>query len=105
RLSLPNGEKLANFPQMATSFSVGALLGGRLEPTRLVVEHPVVALSRDENGALSFRVGNPDMTADPMALDNALQILAPLQPDSPWSRLRQIAIRDATIIVEDRASG
>jgi len=27
RLALPNGVKLANFPEMATSFSLGALLG------------------------------------------------------------------------------
>jgi uncharacterized protein involved in outer membrane biogenesis len=105
RLSLPNGEKLASFPQMATSFSVGALLGGRIELTRLVVEHPVVALTRDQNGALSFRVGNPDAAPNQMAFENALQIFAPLQPGAPWGRLREIAIRDATIIVDDRASG
>jgi hypothetical protein len=105
RLSLPNGEKLANFPQMATSFSLGALLGGRIEPTSLVVEHPVVALTRDANGALSFRVGSPDLTPDQVTLDNALAVFAPLRPDAPWSRLRQITIRDATIVLDDRVSG
>ena len=59
RLSLPSGEKLANFPEMATSFSLGAMLGGRIEPTRLVVEHPVLALTREANGALSAHFGNP----------------------------------------------
>jgi Protein of unknown function/AsmA-like C-terminal region len=110
RLSSPSGEKLANFPEMATSFSLGALLGGRIEPTRIVVERPVLALTRDPGGAFSFRVGTPDaapapMTSDQLALDNALQVFAPRRVGAPWSRLRQIAVRDATIIVDDRASG
>jgi AsmA-like protein/uncharacterized protein DUF3971 len=105
RLSLPNGEKLANFPQMATSFSLGAMLGGRIEPTRLVVEHPVLALTRTANGALSLRVGGPDAAADQSGLENALALFAPLRPDTPWSQLRQISIRDATILVDDRVTG
>ncbi|MBV8779749.1 MAG: hypothetical protein JO258_21360 [Alphaproteobacteria bacterium] len=106
RLSLPNGERLANVPQMATSFSLGGLLGGRLEPTRLVVEHAVIALRRDENGAISFRVGNGDTAgSDDLALDNALAVFAPLRPDTPWSGLREISVRDATVLVDDRASG
>ena len=105
RLALPTGEKLANFPEMATSFSLGAMLGGRIEPTRLVVEHAVLALTRDASGTLSFRVGNPDATADQFALDSALALFAPLRPGTPWSELRQIAIRDATVIVDDRVSG
>jgi hypothetical protein len=105
QLALPGGEKLANFPEMATSFSLGAILGGRIEPTRLVVERPILNLTRDENGALTFRVGNPDATTDQLGLDNALALFAPLRPDTPWSRLRQIAIRDATIVVDDRVTG
>jgi uncharacterized protein DUF3971/AsmA-like protein len=105
RLSLPSGEKLANLPQMAVSFSLGALLGGRIEPTRLIVEHPVVALTRDEAGAFSFRVGNPDISGDQLALASALALLVPVRPDAPWGRLGQIVIRDATIILDDRSSG
>ena len=105
RLSLPSGEKLANFPEMATSFSLGAMLGGRIEPTRLVVEHPTLALTRDERGALSFSVGNPDAATDQFGLGSALGILTPQRPDTPWGQLRRIEIRDATIIVDDRLSG
>jgi uncharacterized protein DUF3971/AsmA-like protein len=105
RLSLPDGEKLANFPQMAASFSLGGLLGGRIEPTRLVVDKPVIVLTRDENGAVSFRVGNSEMTPDQLALDNALAVLAPLRPDAPWDKLREIAVRDATIVLNDHATG
>ena len=105
RLSLPSGEKLANFPQMATSFSLGAMLGGRIEPTRLVIEHPALALTRDLTGALSFRVSNPDAATDQFGLEDALALFSPLRPGTPWSQLRRIAIRDATIIVDDQLTG
>jgi hypothetical protein len=105
RLSLPSGEKLANFPEMATSFSLGAMLKGRIEPTSLVVEHPVLALTRDAGGALSLRVGNPDAAAAESGLQNALALFAPLRPDAPWSQLRQITIRDATILIDDKMTG
>ena len=105
RLSLPSGEKLANFPAMATSFSLGAMLGGRIEPTRLIVEHPTLALTRDEAGALTFRVGNPDATADQLGFGDALGIFAPMEPGTPWSQLHRIEIRDATILIDDRLTG
>jgi hypothetical protein len=105
RLSLPSGEKLANFPEMATSFSLGAMLGGRIEPTRLVIEQPVLALTHDANGAFSFHVGNPGATADQLGPGDVLALFSPTRPDAPWSQLRQIAIRDATIIIDDHVTG
>ena len=105
RLALPNGEKFANFPEMATSFSLGALLGGRLEPTRLTVEHPVLLLTRDASGALSFQIGDPGQTAHGLGLDNPLSILGPLRDGAPWGQLREVTIRDATIIIDDRLTG
>ena len=104
-LKLPNGEKLASFPEMATSFSLGGLLGGRIEPTRLTIERPVLMLTRDENGALSFRVGDSNDAARDVGLDNPLAIFAPPREGAPWSQLRQVTIRDATIIVDDRQTG
>jgi hypothetical protein len=105
QLSLPSGEKLANFPEMATSFSLGALLGGQIEPTRLIVEHPTLALTRDASGALTFRVGNPDATTDQFGVGNALGMFGPMRPGTPWSQLRHIEIRDATVIIDDEVSG
>jgi hypothetical protein len=105
RLSLPSGEKLASFPEMATSFSLGALLGGRIEPTRLIIEHPILALTRDETGTFSFHVGNPDATADQLGPGDALALFSPMRPDAPWSQLHRIAIRDATIIIDDHVTG
>jgi len=105
RLALPNGEKLANFPEMATSFSLGALLGGRLEPTRLTVERPVLLLTRDVGGGLSFQIGDPGQAARGLGLDNPLGLFGPLRDGAPWSLLRQVTIRDATVIIDDRQTG
>lgn len=104
RLSLPTGEQLASFPAMATSFSLAALFGGRIEPTRLVLDHPVLALTRDAAGALSFRVGDAGAPGQ-LGLGSALALLAPPRSGMPWSGLRRIVIRDATIIIDDQASG
>jgi hypothetical protein len=105
RLSLPNGEKLANVPEMATSLSLGAMLSGRIEPTQIVVKRPALALTRDVTGALSFTVGGGDSAADQADLDNTLGIFEPLKPDTPWGRLRRIEVRDATIVIDDRVTG
>jgi len=99
-LALPSGEKIANFPEMATSFSLGALLRGRIEPTRVTIAHPVLLLTRETSGAFTFRVGS----ADGGDLDDPLAIFAPLRDDAPWRGLRQIVIRDATVVVDDRVT-
>jgi hypothetical protein len=104
RLALPSGEKLANFPEMATSFSLGALLGGRLEPTRLTVERPILLLTRDESGAISFRVGDSGQAARRF-LDNPLGLFGPLRDGAPWGLLRQVTIREATVVIDDRLTG
>jgi hypothetical protein len=105
RLALPNGEKLAKFPEMATSFSLGAMLHGRIEPTRLTIERPVLLLTRDSGGVLSFRLGDTGEAPRDLGVDDPLGILAPLRPNAPWSELREVSIRDATIIVDDHLTG
>jgi uncharacterized protein YhdP len=105
RLSLPNGEKLANVPEMATSLSLGAMLGGRIEPTRVVVKRPALALTRDIDGKLSFTVAGGEAAADQTGLDNIRGIFTPAQPDARWGQLRRIDVRDATVIIDDRLTG
>jgi hypothetical protein len=105
RLFAPDGAPLANFPEMATSFSVGALLGGRLEPTRLVVEHPVLRLTRDASGGFTFQIGSADTAPRDLGLDNPAGIFTPLRDGGPWRQLRRLYIRDATVVVDDRLTG
>ncbi|HEX3884618.1 MAG TPA: AsmA-like C-terminal domain-containing protein [Stellaceae bacterium] len=101
-LSLPNGERLASFPEMATSFSLGSLIRGRLAPTQLIVERPVVALSRDVSGSIRFRIGD-DAAAS--GLDIAMSVIGPAVADAPMGQLTRVRIRDATVVVDDQVVG
>lgn len=95
----PSGERVASFPEMATSFSLGALIRGRLAPTQLTVEHPVVALSRDKDGAVAFRIGDAG-SASGLGIVTAL--IGPVEPDTPIGQLRRLRVHDATLIVDDQ---
>jgi hypothetical protein len=98
----PSGERLASFPEMATSFSLGALIRGRLAPTQLTVEHPVVALLRDKGGGISFRIGDAGTAS---GLDIAAALTGPAAPGTPFGQLRRLRIHDATLIVDDQIVG
>src|SRR6185437_4107192 len=101
-LSLPSGERLASFPEMATSFSLGSLLRGRLAPTQLTVERPVVELSRDASGSISFRIGG---AAAGSGQDIAMSMIGPAEADAPMGQLTRLRIREATVIVDDEMVG
>jgi hypothetical protein len=106
RLALPGGEPVANFPEMATSFSPTALLQGRLAPTQVSIEHAVVHLKRHEAGAITFRVGTgtddagPDF--GPQLID---QLLFNTEQGASLGSLRRLRIRDATVILDDKVTG
>jgi Protein of unknown function/AsmA-like C-terminal region len=103
-VSLPNGEPVASFPEMATSFALGALLRGRLEPTQVVVERPVLHLVRDAGGTITARIGSGDQAPDlgPQTLE---QLAGPREADAPLGLLRELRIRGATVSVDDRGTG
>ena len=63
RLSRTDGKPIASFSEISTGFSLGSLLRGRLTPTRLVVERPVLRFVRDQDGKIGFRFGGQDADA------------------------------------------
>jgi Protein of unknown function/AsmA-like C-terminal region len=105
RLSLPNDEPLASFPEMETSFSLGALLRGWIEPTQFIVERPVVRLVREEGGGFFARIGASDQGAPNLSPAMIAQLAGPPQRDAPLGLLRQLRIRGATVIVDDHRTG
>ena len=102
-LALPNGDSLATLPEVAASFGLGSLIRGRLAPTRLVVERPVLQLRRDTTGMVSFRIGNT--AASGMAPAAVAALLGPPQDGTPLGQLRTLRVRDATLIVDDQLLG
>jgi Protein of unknown function/AsmA-like C-terminal region len=103
RVSRPDGAPVARFPELATSFALGELLRGRLAPTQVVVERPVLHLIRDRSGRISARVGADGAAPDlgPAMLE---ELAGPRERDAPLGLLRRLDIRGATVILDDRAS-
>jgi hypothetical protein len=105
RVSLPDGAPLASFPEMATSFALGSLLRGRLEPTRVVVERPVLQLVRDPSGSVSAQIGSGDQAPPNLGPQMLENLAGPREADAPLGLLRELSIRGATVRVDDRRSG
>ncbi len=104
-VSLPNGEPLASFPEMATSFGLGELLHGRLTPTQVVVERPVVHLVRDAGGMIVAQIGSGDGAAPDLGPQMIEQLAGPRESDPSRDDLKRLSIRGATVIVDDRRTG
>ncbi len=102
RVADAEGEPFAAFPETAASFSLGSLLQGKLAPTGLVIERPLLHLIRDEAGAIHLRFGARDSEAPGFGLDILDQLAGPPNPDQPFGLMRRIVVRNAAVIYDDR---
>jgi uncharacterized protein YhdP len=105
RLSRPDGEPLATLPVLSASFSLTSLLRGRVAPTRLVIQRPVLRFVRDEDGAVRFRLGDQGSDAPGFPPELLEQLAGPAKPDEPFGLMRRVVVRDATLVLDDRQSG
>jgi hypothetical protein len=96
------GEPFATFPDISAGFSLSSLLQGKLAPTRLVIERPLLHLVRDEAGAIHLRFGEPDSRAPSLGPDILDQLAGPPNPDRPFGLMRRIVVRNAAVIYDDR---
>ena len=101
RVADADGEPFAAFPDVSTSFSLRFLLHGKLAPTKLVVEHPVVRLLRDEAETLRFRFGERDGKSPGFGPDILDQLAGPPNSDLPFGSMSRVGIRNATLIYDD----
>lgn len=105
RVARHDGSPVARFPELAASFSLNQMLRGRLEPTQFVVKRPVLHLVRDAGGVINAEIG-PGAGAGPeFGLGAIDQLAAPSASGKPFGLLRRIEIRNATFVLDDRASG
>ena len=102
RVAAAEGEPVAAFPDVAASFSLGSLLQGKLAPTRLVVDRPVVRIVRDDTGEIRFRFGDPNTEVANFGPDFLDQLAGPLNLERPFGLMRRVVVRDAAIIYDDR---
>jgi AsmA-like C-terminal region/Protein of unknown function len=105
RLSTPDGEPLASFPEVSTSITLKSLLRGSIAPTRLVVERPVLRFVRGEDGAIRFGFGDQDVDAPSLPPEMLEQLAGPPRPDERFGLMRRVAVRDATFVLDDRQTG
>jgi hypothetical protein len=105
RLPRPDGEPVAAFSEMSTSFSLIALLHGNLAPTRLVIERPVLRLIRDQYGKIGIRFA--DRNADDPGLGPEIleQLVGAAKPQGAFGLMRRVVVRDATLMLADERTG
>jgi hypothetical protein len=105
RINQPDGEPLAAFSAISADFSLQALLRGRIEPTRLVVERPLLRLIRDEAGTIRIRFGDQENEASSIGPEFFEQLAGPSNPKAFFGLMRRAVVRDATLIFDDRQTG
>jgi hypothetical protein len=105
RLSRPEGEPVAAFSQMSADFSLSALLGGNLVPTRLIVERPVLHFIRDLQGQIGLRVGDQNGSGSNLGPEILRQGIGSSKPPASLDLMRRVVVRDATLILDDERSG
>ena len=105
RLSRADGEPVATLPVVSANFSLSALLRGRMAPTRLIIERAVLRLIRDDDGAVRLGFGDLDAAAAISIPDLLDQLSGQVQPDEPFGLMRRVAMRGATLVLDDRQTG
>ena len=100
-----DGEPIATLPVVSANFSLAALLRGRMAPTRLIIERAVLRLIRDEDGAVRLGFDDLDAAAAVSIPDLLDQLAGPAQPDEPFGLMRRVAMRGATLVLDDRQTG
>ena len=96
------GRVLAIVPEVSVSLAFGALMAGRIAPTRLDLIGPSVIVIRNLDGTMALGPSGPDGSALP--LDPTGLLSAGGQP-GPWSALRRIGIHRASLRLDDRLLG
>lgn len=114
-----SGQRFSSFPQVSLGLDVFSLMYGRLLPTSLTLNHPVIDLYQNEDRSISFGFKKEAQTEmeespaeSPVAEEAALvplaAVLAPLlSPDSSSSlrKLREVNIVNADVSVGNMHKG
>ena len=99
------GQLAASVPEISLSFSVRALLGGAIVPTRVELIRPRVRVVRTAEGAFELALGESGaLSADVMGwLLRGLR--TPEAEGRSLSRLRLFNISGGRLVIDDRSSG
>ncbi len=110
RLKPKGTETTARIREVSVSFSLRALIRGRLAPTSLEVLRPRVVLVREADGRIGMGFGDAAVEDAPSGTTEILPLLleelsgAP-KPGSSLRYLNRVSVLDADLRVDDRKEG
>lgn len=104
----PDGTLVASLPEIRTTFSVPALLQGRLVPTRISLVGPHLNAVRDADGTVHLALvldDSPDDGNNPFVDELMVALRQRPDPSRPLGALSKVAVRDARLTIDDRKVG
>src|SRR6185437_6100046 len=107
-LSQPTSSAHLTFSAMEIVLSPWALLQGRLAPSRIVLDRPVLRIVRAADGSFHIAVGEQTAESDTAEFWGARltrDVAAPLGSGGPLQYLTDFAMNNATLIVDDKSLG
>ncbi len=104
----PDGQVFSSFPEVAVGLHIPSLLMGKILPTSLTIDKPVVSLFQHEDRSVSFgfRSNNSENSKQASA-PFALLFAAVSQDDSggPLRKLRHVRIKQADVSIGSERDG
>ena len=104
-LARPNAEARLTLPAVSLGLSLRAALRGVLAPTHIVLEHPELHLMRAADGTFRLGLAGDEAAGGDWAAVLLRDVAAPPDRKGPLGYLTRVALRDAEIVVDDRALG
>jgi len=112
RVYAPDGTEVARIPRAWMSLVVRRLLAGEIQPEEIRIDGLRLSLTRDASGALRVVEGGPGAAAAPETAEAGGvagflidELGGPADPRRPLGLLVSAAFVDATVTVEDAATG
>jgi hypothetical protein len=99
-----DGSSLASIPELTFGINTLSLLHGVVAPTRIVVTEPRLHLVRD-SGGVRLALGDDDQSASGIATALLDDLMGASGQRRFLASLREISLRDASLVVEDRDLG
>ena len=101
--------KVFRIPEIGVDVSLAAFLDGMIAPTRIEIRGIALEFRRGADGSFALAMfegpAKPDAEASGVAQGWIEELLKAPDPDKPSGYLRELRVRDVSIVLDDRATG
>ncbi|MDB5408876.1 MAG: hypothetical protein JWL84_3788, partial [Rhodospirillales bacterium] len=104
RVDHRDGSLLASVPELTFGINTLSLLHGVVAPTRIVIIGPRLRLLRDDGG-LRVAIGDDAQSSNNIAAALIDDLIGPLDRRRFLASLREVSLREANLVVDDRYLG